>query len=128
MAFLLVGIGGFSGAISRFYLSRLVDQQTKSSFPTGLLVINVIGCFMMGVLMSYLKNDLDSKNLHILFFLSFGFLASFTTFSSFGYETIRFLQSGQYAMAVTNVFAHVGLGLIATILGVAAVELWVNLA
>ncbi|MBL6991276.1 MAG: fluoride efflux transporter CrcB [Bacteriovoracaceae bacterium] len=116
MNFFIIGIGGFCGAISRFYLSKTINNMFQNDFPLGTLLINIIGCLLLGALMSYVVNHQLSKH-GLTIFLTVGFLASFTTFSSFAYETLQLLQTSQLRLAVLNVVFNLTIGLLATTLG-----------
>ena len=113
----LVGVGGFVGAILRFSLSGLVHQVLdKAWFPFGTLTVNLLGCFLIGFL-----NGLGET--HGLFYaetrliIFVGMLGSFTTFSTFGYESFGLIRDGQVAPALMNIAIHVVIGLTAVYLG-----------
>ncbi|GJL50634.1 fluoride efflux transporter CrcB [Candidatus Nitrospira salsa] len=113
----LVGLGGMIGSISRFLLSDFVQRLNPIlGYPFGTLTVNVLGCFLIGLL-----NGLtDSQQLFIANirpFLFIGVLGGFTTYSTFGYETFAFLRDGQYSQAFLIVGLHLFLGLGAVWLG-----------
>ena len=90
---LLVGAGGFLGAIARYGLGGLIHRCTSTVFPAGTLAVNTIGCLIIGVLMSLVEDrQLLAPNTRV--FLMIGVLGGFTTFSSFGYETVELLGWG----------------------------------
>ena len=107
---LLIGLGGGVGAIARYFLSAYVQQATPASFPLGTLVVNVLGCFSIGLL-SYLADarGLFTPELRVLTFT--GFLGGFTTFSTFGNETLALVRDGERNDAFVNVGLHILLGL-----------------
>jgi CrcB protein len=107
---LVIGFGGFLGTIARFGLGGLVHKHFGGSFPLGTLVINVLGCLVIGVLM-YLIEDRSLFGPTARLFLTIGLLGGFTTFSSFSYETVEQLRDGDTWFAVINVCASVILGL-----------------
>ncbi len=107
---LVVGFGGFLGTVARFGLSGLVHKHFGGSFPLGTLVINILGCLVIGILM-YLIEDRSMFGPTARLFLTIGLLGGFTTFSSFGYETVELLRDGDYRSAAINVGASVLLGL-----------------
>lgn len=114
---LLVGCGGFAGAISRYLFGTFVQGVSRTHlFPVGTLVVNVIGCLLIGFLMGLpvLHKSMDSE-LRLL--LVTGFLGGFTTFSAFGHETMQLLLHGAEVRAGFYVLASVGLGLAAVRLG-----------
>lgn len=107
---LAIGFGGFLGTIARFGLSGLVHKLFGSSFPCGTLAVNLLGCLGIGIVM-YLIEDRSMLGPTARLFLSIGVLGGFTTFSSFGYETVELLREGDYGSAAINVSANVILGL-----------------
>ena len=107
---LAIGFGGFLGTLARFGLSGLVHKHFDGSFPLGTLVINVLGCLVIGMLM-YFIDDRSLFGPTARLFLTIGLLGGFTTFSSFGYETVELLRDGNYRSAVINVGGNVVLGL-----------------
>ena len=118
---LIVGLGGFLGAIARFGVSSFLAARQGPGFPTGTLVVNVLGCLAIGALMALLELEALSANLRL--FLAVGLLGSFTTFSTFGYETIELFRDGDYQPALWSVAANLVLGLSAVLLGRALVHL-----
>jgi CrcB protein len=113
----LIGIGGFFGSILRYLASGYVQQASRSiDFPYGTLVVNVLGCFIIGFLAQLAEDRGVFTNQSRLFVLV-GFLGGFTTFSAFGNETLNLVREGQAMNALTNVGANVFLGLLAVWLG-----------
>lgn len=107
-------IGGSLGAIARWGLQRWVDGRFSSGapFPWGVFVVNVLGCFAFGWLMSKLEGRTwASDPVRVAIFT--GFLGSFTTFSTFGWETLALMREGQSLLALAHVAASVMLGLLA---------------
>jgi fluoride exporter len=113
---LLVGMGGFLGSVARALLSNFVQQATESYFPFGTLAVNVIGCFVIGLL-SQIGETHDIFSAETRAFLFVGVLGGFTTFSSFGNETINLLRSGFLFSTLINIVAQVLLGLLAVWVG-----------
>lgn len=113
----VVGSGGFIGALARYGLSGLVHRQVPlAAFPYGTLVVNLLGCLLIGVLAGLA----DSRQLfgpEFRLFALIGVLGGFTTFSTFGYETLALVRDAEYLRAVTNVSVHVILGLALVWLG-----------
>ena len=97
---LLIGCGGFLGAVCRAVLSGAVAKFCPDS-PLATLCVNALGSFLIGVLLSLNL----SENLRL--FLVVGALGGFTTFSTFSYETVRLLSSGQNLAAFLNAFFSV---------------------
>ncbi|MGB0909069.1 MAG: fluoride efflux transporter CrcB [Nitrospirales bacterium] len=108
---LLVGLGGFLGAISRFLFSGLIQRLTPTlGFPLGTLAVNVMGCFVIGLL-NGLTETRHLFGQEIRLFLFIGVLGGFTTYSTFGYETIALLRDGELSRAVVSVVLHLIVGL-----------------
>ncbi len=101
---LLVFIGGGLGSAARYGLSGAVHRTLGSQFPYGTMTVNVIGCFLIGLLLS-LSTDRSVIGPDLRLFLALGFLGGFTTFSSFSYETIQLFRDGQNFNALANVFS-----------------------
>lgn len=118
---LLIGIGGFLGAVSRYGLAGLVHRFASGTFPSGTLVVNLLGCLLIGALMCLAEErQVFGQELRLL--LMIGFLGSFTTLSTVGYETFEFLRGGSLLLAAVNAGANLLLGLGAVILGWLAVK------
>ncbi len=115
---LIIGAGGFIGAVLR-YLAVLSLQviKTKTGIPLGTLVVNVVGCLLIGFLVALAESSqlvsADAKN-----FLVIGILGAFTTFSTFGYETFTFLKNGMQFQFFMNVGLQLFLGLLAVWAGI----------
>jgi CrcB protein len=107
----LVGSGGFIGAMFRYGLSGLVQRNVPlSAFPYGTLAVNMLGCLLIGVGVGLV----DARQLFgpdIRLFMLIGVLGGFTTYSTFGYETFALLRDGDFLRALANVGIHVVLGL-----------------
>lgn len=114
---LLVGIGGFIGSIARYLTSGYVQQMTQSvGFPYGTLAVNLIGCFVIGVL-AELADARGVFTTESRSFVFVGILGGFTTFSSFSNETMNLMRDGEMLPAFANVSVHIVLGLGAVWLG-----------
>ena len=104
--YLLVFAGGGIGAAARYWLSGLVYQRLGSEFPSGTLLVNVIGCLLIGFLMSLFEERFVLyPSLRI--FLTIGILGGFTTFSSFSFETMALLRDGELLYASANILLSV---------------------
>jgi CrcB protein len=116
---LVVGCGGFLGALARYGLGGLVQRAAPlSTFPYGTLAVNLLGCLAIGVLAGLA----ESRQLFGAEFRTFaliGVLGGFTTFSTFGYETFGMLRDDEYLRAAGNVAVHVLAGLACVWLGFA---------
>lgn len=114
---LLVGFGGFIGSALRYLASGYVQQASKSvDFPYGTLAVNVMGCFAIGFLaqLAESRGVLTSES---RLFVFVGILGGFTTFSSFGNETLNLARDSQMVNALANIGMNVVIGLLAVWLG-----------
>ncbi len=113
---LLIATAGAAGALCRYGSAKLAARWLGSGFAYGTLFVNVLGCFLLGSLLEYAttKNALPRG---LTLALGVGFLGSFTTFSTFGVETMRYVGDGQSSHAMINVLSNVVLGLFAAWLG-----------
>jgi len=110
---LIIGLGGFAGAILRYGISGTIQSASKSiSFPFGTLGVNVIGCFFIGLL-SYLVETRGLFTPETRLFLMIGLLGSLTTFSTFGNETFQLMRDSAFILAAANIGAQVFAGLTA---------------
>ena len=121
--FLLVFIGGGLGALARYSLAGFIYRVFGTSFPYGTLVVNVVGCFLIGLLMIGLE-DRWGINPFVRTFLAIGILGGFTTFSAFTFETIALLRNGETLMALANIGLSVMLCLGATFAGAIIGKTW----
>ena len=114
---LLVGVGGFFGAVMRYALTNWVQDFLHTlSLPAGTLTVNILGCLFIGLLggLSESRNLLGQEARALLLI---GVLGGFTTFSAFGYETVQLLRDGQSLAAFSNIGLQVCLGLAAVWIG-----------
>ncbi len=108
----IVGLGGCIGAIARYVLSGLIHRLLGSAFPWGTLVVNLMGCFLIGVLMVFSEDRvLIAPETRLL--LGIGLLGAFTTFSTFGYESLELLRDRQLLYFAMNLLVSVAGGLAA---------------
>lgn len=114
---LLVGVGGFLGSIARYLLGGYVQQFNKNaSFPLGTLTVNLVGCFVIGLLSQVAESrGVFTSETRALVFI--GVLGGFTTFSSFGNETVNLFRDGQGWAALGNLAANLIFGLLLVWLG-----------
>lgn len=117
---LLVGAGGFFGSVARYLLGQMVQGNIMSSFPFGTMTVNILGCFIIGIIYALSTRGLASPELRVL--LATGFCGGFTTFSSFAYENMTLLQDGQFLYATLYAGISFFVGLIAAYLGVLAIK------
>ena len=117
MNLLIIALGGALGAVSRFLLGNGMSRALGSALPYGTFVINIVGCFAMGLLMTIIV-DREMIPAAWRLFLCVGFLGGFTTFSSFGYEALMLLTEGRLLAVLAYVGGSVVLGLVAAAAGV----------
>lgn len=118
---LLVGAGGFLGAAARYLAGGLVYRWVEPAFPWATLLVNVTGCFAIGALAALGEERGLSPEARLFWMV--GVLGGFTTFSTFGYETMALVREGSTAAAVLNVAGHVLAGLSAVWAGAAAARM-----
>ena len=102
---LLVGVGGFLGSLARYWLTGVVQAVGGFEFPLGTLAVNVIGSFVIGLVLA-LSLDRGLLNAELRIFLAAGVCGGFTTMSTFSYETMALLRDGSVAAAFWNVAAQ----------------------
>ena len=116
MSFLLVALGAAVGAPLRYLVDRAVQARHASAFPWGTLVVNVAGCLLLGVLVGGAAAGAVPESLVTL--LGAGLCGALTTYSTFGYETVRLFTDGARLAALLNVGTSVVAGLAAAFAGV----------
>ena len=120
---LLVGVGGFVGAIARHAMgSSVLALSGQTRFPVGTLAVNVVGCALIGVFAAFVE-AIPALNGPARLLLVTGVLGGFTTFSAFGLETMLMLRRGDTMLAAGYVAASVVLGLLAVWIGMKAITL-----
>ncbi len=114
---LLVGLGGFLGSISRFVMAGAFNRFSPAlGFPVGTLTVNILGCFLIGLLHGLAETrSLLSPDIRIFLFI--GVLGGFTTFSTFGFESLALIKDGAFIKSSANIFLHIFLGLTAVWIG-----------
>lgn len=114
---LIAGAGGFLGTIMRYLLNNLIYKLFNAPlFPYGTMTINILGCFIIGLIASLAESRIDLTP-EMRIFIQIGILGGFTTFSTFGYETLALLRDGEFLLGLINVLVQVVVGLFAVWLG-----------
>ena len=121
MIYLLIALGGAAGSVLRYLVGGAVQRTSDSGFPIGTMVVNVSGCFIIGVLVRQFLNMQLSPELRAL--LIVGFCGGFTTFSTFSAETLALIEGGEYGRATGYVVLSVTLCLAATLAGMTTMRL-----
>lgn len=106
----LIGLAGFVGTLGRYGLSGVIAKRYGETFPLGTLAVNLIGCFLVGLLF-YLMQERFLVNQNVRTIILIGLLGGFTTFSSLGLQTFTLLQDGEVGLAAVNLGASNLIGL-----------------
>jgi CrcB protein len=117
---LWIGLGGAVGSILRYLVGGFVQRSAHVGFPAGTLAVNVIGCFVIGVLAQHYMNIQTHPNMRAA--LITGFCGGFTTFSAFSLETVGLIRGGEFGKTAAYLVLSVSLSILATISGMAAVK------
>jgi CrcB protein len=112
-----VSAGGLLGAPARYYVGQVVARHWGSAFPWGTLLINLTGCFVLGLFLTLATERFAIPSWIRLFFTT-GFLGAYTTFSTFSYETVRLMQHGRAPIALAYIAVSLAGGLAAVLLGI----------
>ncbi len=99
---LAIGSGGFIGAVLRAYLNGIISYKLPHALPFGTLGVNLLGSFIMGLLISYFMYT-TSLSVHMKSFLTTGILGALTTYSTFAMESFFLLQGGSFILAISNI-------------------------
>lgn len=118
---LLIGFGGAVGSICRYLMSIYVSKYITITFPMGTFLVNISGCFLIGLLYG-IASRYAWLNLEWRLFLITGICGGYTTFSSFSWESISLIRQGDYAYFFAYVLGSVILGLLATVGGLSIVK------
>jgi CrcB protein len=114
---LLIGAFGAIGTLARYGLQGLVQAKMGSTFPYGTLLINLTGCFFLGLIGQLLLNRVIVPP-EWRMAIAVGFFGGYTTFSSFGWETAKMLEAGEWLWATTYVASSVVFGLLLSVAGI----------
>jgi len=113
---LIIGTGSFAGGVARFLTSRYIQNTFVSAFPYGTFVVNILGCFLIGLFYG-ISDRGNMMNPEWRMFLTVGFCGGFTTFSTFANENISLLRDGNIFHFALYTSLSVFLGIMATYLG-----------
>ena len=115
MQFVAVAVGGAIGATLRFIISGAAYDRFGVAFPIGTLLVNVIGCFLIGFLAQLFEEIIIPPNMRLLILT--GTLGAFTTFSTYGLETVKLWQDGELRLAVLDIIANNLIGILFVVVG-----------
>ena len=117
-----IGIGSCTGGISRYLLSKYVQNMTSSGFPIGTFMVNIIGCFIIGLLYGLFdRGNLMNTNLKL--FLTVGFCGGFTTFSTFMGDNFQLIKAGNFFYCSLYMAASIFCGYLFLFLGYSLIKL-----
>ena len=114
---LLVALGGAVGSVARYLMASSIQSATGYQFPLGTVLVNILGCFLIGILYVLLVARPDPRH-ELRALLIVGVMGGFTTFSSFSLETVTMAMNGNYGGATLNVVVSVAACLLGTVLGI----------
>jgi fluoride exporter len=115
-AYLWISIGALLGANLRYFLTRIITRYSDAAFPYGTLIINVTGSLLLGFFLAWTTERVLADPLWRLL-VAVGFCGSYTTFSSFAFETMAYFEQGHWVLFATNILANNVLCLIAVLVG-----------
>ena len=119
---IMILAGGGLGAVARYTLGSQIDKNLNLSFPVGIFFVNLLGCFLIGLIVSIFENKLIfSENLKI--FLIIGFLGSLTTFSTFAFDKYNFMTKKNILLLFANIFLTNTFGLLMVLIGMKTVKI-----
>jgi len=113
---LFIAVGGALGTLSRYGISKFVNQATGAWFPWGTMTVNFIGLFIIGFLFELFDRSILSPQTRS--FAIIGFLGGFTTFSSYGMETINLFRDGETGLGLLNIVLSNVIGLFLVVAGI----------
>lgn len=116
----LVGIGGAIGSVLRYLASTGIQNKFLSAFPYGTMIVNISGCFLIGIIYALAARGNVSPEWRLL--LATGICGGYTTFSTFSYESMSLLRDGEIFYATAYISASVVLGILATFLPIIIIE------
>jgi fluoride exporter len=120
---LLIGLGGFAGAITRYLVDAGATNLLGAAFPWGILLVNLSGSFALGLLFAVgAERDMIPASVRTTVFV--GFLGAYTTFSTLTLDTVRLVERGDWGAAFGNAVGSMALGMLAVVAGLAIGRQW----
>lgn len=101
---LIIALGGGAGALSRYGMSKIINQAAGTIFPAGTLFVNLAGSFIIGFCFHLFDNTIVPSDIRA--FLTIGFLGAFTTFSTYSLETMNLIRDGEFKMGLLNIIMN----------------------
>lgn len=121
--FLFISLGAIFGANARFLVGLWAAERFGANFPFGTMIVNITGCFVIGMFNGLAELGLAiPPNVRLVF--TIGFLGAYTTFSSFGYESVSLMRVSGFVAAALNITINVVVGLAAVVLGMYVVRIF----
>jgi CrcB protein len=118
MPLILVGLGGFAGAITRYVVDGAIAERSTGAFPWGTLAVNLSGSFLLGLLFA-ITTERAILPAEIRGPVLIGFIGAYTTFSTYMLESWRLVESGAVGLALANLLGSLALGMVAVVAGLA---------
>ncbi len=120
---LFLALGGMSGTLCRFGLTKLTHWFLGYGFPWGTFAVNCLGCLLFGLIATLAETRLH-LSVHMKLMILTGFLGAFTTFSTYAFESDQLLSGEKWMQGVMNIFAHNVVGLALLLLGIGLGRYW----
>ncbi|WKK83522.1 fluoride efflux transporter CrcB [Marivirga arenosa] len=117
---LLVGLGGALGSIARYGTALISQKYLSTILPFGTLIANILGSFLIGIFLAY---ELENPSLNFKLLLIAGFCGGYTTFSTFTFENLSYLQNGQFGLFLLYGIGSILIGLLAVFLGFSLIKI-----
>lgn len=114
---LIVFVGGGMGSVMRFLISKVLPYSGKG-FPWNTFCTNLLGCLLIGLLTGYFLRNSSENHSSLILFATIGFCGGFTTFSSFAYENLSFIRSGNYTMLLAYSILSFSIGILLVYVGI----------
>lgn len=114
---LLVGLGGAIGSMARYGISHIINTLYTKPFPLATFIINIVGCFLIGLLFGYVQKN-SSQQSDVWLVLATGFCGGFTTFSAFALENVNMLKGQLNITALLYIVASVVVGILLCRVGI----------
>jgi CrcB protein len=119
----MIAVGGAAGALARYQVAALIQARVPAGFPWGTFVVNISGCFVMGVVMTLLTERVVA-HANWRYLIPIGFIGAYTTFSTVEFETFRAISEHAFAIGAANAIGSVLAGYAALWVGVVLARIW----